>query len=105
MPNALLSGSCDAGRSLPQGYRHLSLDTWWSCQLAMTVMGGKRGSDAHMSAEEAIHQIWFMRFRHDFAVQHRNRMLGTRAAHAKRLAVRELRCGQVLAKGVPPPFT
>ena len=54
MPNALLSGACAIGRTLPQGHRHFFVGMWWLsirlCHATATLMGGKLGRDARMSA-------------------------------------------------------
>ena len=50
MPNALLSGPCTMGRSLPQGHCHFFVGMWRLRQAAETLMGGKQGGDARISA-------------------------------------------------------
>ena len=50
MPNALLSGVCTIGRTLPQGHCHLFVRMWWLSHPVATVRGGKQEGDACMSA-------------------------------------------------------
>ena len=50
MPNVLLSGACTMGRALPQGHCHFFVGMWRLRQAAATLMGGKEGGDARISA-------------------------------------------------------
>ena len=50
MPNALLSGACTMGRTLPQGDCHFFVGVWRLRHAAATRMGGKEGKDARISA-------------------------------------------------------
>ena len=50
MPNALLSGSSTLSRTLPQGHCHFFVGMWRLRHIVATLMGGKEGGDARISA-------------------------------------------------------
>ena len=50
MPNALLSGACTMGTTLPQGHYHFFVGIWRLRHAAPTLIGGKEGGDARISA-------------------------------------------------------